>query len=251
MATCSIAIVAALDREISGLVRNWRRVQREYEGRIYTFFEHGDQVCVSGGIGLEAARRAAEATITLYRPQFIYSAGFAGALDPSLRAGEILAPSAVIDARDGSRIQLEQGSGTLLTFPHVAGIAQKRKLASAYPAQAIDMEAAAVSTAARKHEIVFASIKSISDEASFELPGTEHFIDQEGRFRTAGFILFVLLRPWLWPRVAHLALNSRKAASALTNHLEQILENHRLEQRRLENQRPELPDSTLTVRRNH
>ncbi|HEY1659586.1 MAG TPA: hypothetical protein VGG14_14625 [Candidatus Sulfotelmatobacter sp.] len=225
MATCSIAIVAAMEREVSVLIKNWRRVQHKHEGRTHTFFENGEHICICGGIGLEAARRASEAAIVLYHPQKIYSVGFAGALDPSLRVGEIFTPSAILDARDGSRTQLGDGSGTLLTFHHVVGAAQKQKLASAYPAQAVDMEAAAVATAASRHGIAFAAIKAISDETTFELPGSERFIDHEGRFHTASFILFALLRPWLWRRVAQLAGNSRKAVTALGKQLDHVLKN--------------------------
>src|ERR1700733_6563118 len=104
---CHVALVAALNREISALVKNWTRTQREYEGRQFTFFERDDMVAVCGGIGLEAARRAAEAVIALYRPARLESVGFAGALHVSLDSGHVFAPSVVIDARDGSRVQIE------------------------------------------------------------------------------------------------------------------------------------------------
>jgi len=45
-------------------------------------------------------------------------------------------------------------------------------------------------------------------------------IDANGRFKTASFAAFVVLRPWLWRRTATLAANSRKAARALGKHLE-------------------------------
>ncbi len=244
MATCRIAIVAAMEREVSALIRDWHRVQRPHEGRTYTFFESNDAVCICGGIGLEAARRAAEAVIALYHPALIQSVGFAGALDSTLQVGDIFIPSSVLDARDGSRtqleeVQLEAGTGTLLTFPHIASAEQKHKLAAAYAAQAVDMEAAAIATAASKHSIAFAAIKAISDEADFEIPGTEHFIDHEGVFHTTKFVFFALLRPWLWPRLAKLAANSRKAATTLAKHLQKVLHD----------EPTELPARTLTARR--
>src|ERR1700735_1981898 len=101
MTICKIAIVAALQREIARLVMRWSRIQRDYEGRKFTFFEHEDMVVVCGGIGLEAARRAAEAVIALYHPVRVLSVGFAGALASALHVGEIFSPAVVIDARDG------------------------------------------------------------------------------------------------------------------------------------------------------
>lgn len=219
-----VAIVAALEREVVGLTQGWSRVAREYEGRGFVFFEGDEMVVVCGGIGQQAARRSAEAVIALYHPAIVQSVGFAGALDASLRVGDILTPSVVIDARDGSRVEIDgrNRKGTLVSFMAVAGIDQKANLAQAYGAQAVDMEASAVAAAARAHSIPFDAAKVISDAHDFEMPAMANFIDPQGRFRTASFALFVTLRPWLWPRVAQLAINGRKAAKALAEHLERF-----------------------------
>jgi adenosylhomocysteine nucleosidase len=221
-----IAIVAALEREVSGLTRNCRRVEQEHQGRRFVFFECDEMVVVCGGIGLEAARRAVEAVIALYRPVIVHSVGFAGALEAGLHVGDIFVPAVVVDARDGSRVQIEadRAQGTLVTFMAVAGAKQKANLAQAYQAQAVDMEAAAVAVAAHAHGIEFAATKVISDECDFEMPGIEmtRFIDAQGRFRTASFAAFVALRPWMWMRVAALASNSSKAAKALGEHLQRL-----------------------------
>jgi adenosylhomocysteine nucleosidase len=216
-----VAIIAALEREINGLIKGWRRVEREYEGRSLVFFESDEMVVVEGGIGLEAARRAAEAVIALYHPTLLQSVGFAGALSHGLHVGDILVPSIVVDARDGSRIGIDGGDRqtTLVSFMAVAGAEQKKNLAQAYAAQAVDMEAAAVAAAARVHGIRFSVTKVISDGLEFELTETARFIDPTGRFRTASFATFVALRPWLWRRVAQLGRNSRKAANLLGGHL--------------------------------
>jgi adenosylhomocysteine nucleosidase len=210
-----VAIVAALEREVSELTKGWRRIKQESEGRDFIFFERDDEVLVCGGIGLEAARRAAEAVIALYRPTLVQSVGFAGALDASLRVGDIFSPALVLDARDGSRVEIAGGEGTLVTFMTVAGAEQKQKLARAYSAQAVDMEAAAVAAAAQAHGIRFTATKVISDGLQFDMPETARFIDAQGGFRTAAFAAFVALRPWLWRRVAMLARNSSRAARIL------------------------------------
>jgi adenosylhomocysteine nucleosidase len=220
-----IVFVAAMEREIALFVKNWKRIQRNHEGHTFTFFEYDDFVCVCGGMGLEAARRATQAAIALYQPTLTQSVGFAGALDPTLRVGDIFTPSIVHDTRDGSRYEISGGKGTLLTFMEVAGVAQKAKLNQAYAAQAVDMEAAAVASAASLHSIAFSAVKVVSDAADFEIPGTSHFIDPAGQFRTASFVFHIALRPWLWKGVAALAANSRKAAAALTKHLQQTSRN--------------------------
>jgi adenosylhomocysteine nucleosidase len=152
----------------------------------------------------------------------LYSVGFAGALEASLHVGDVFVPNVVIDARDGSRVEIAGGENTLVGFMAVASTQQKATLAQAYNAQAVDMEAAAVATAARAHGIPFSAVKVISDESNFEMPQMARFISAQGRFRTASFALFVTLRPWLWPRVARLARNSNKAAAALAEHLQRF-----------------------------
>src|SRR5947209_18254794 len=106
-----IAFVAALEREVSGFVRSFNRVERTHAGRQFTFFERDNLVVVCGGIGIESARRASEAVIQLYRPSQLHSLGFAGALNDALHVGDILTPTIVVSARAGSRVTIQGGQG--------------------------------------------------------------------------------------------------------------------------------------------
>jgi len=219
--TAKVAIVAALEREVRPLIKQWRPVEREHDGRKYKFFENERAVLVCGGMGQEAARRATEAIIHLYAPVLVQSAGFAGALDPTLKVGTVLTPICVIDAKDGSRIEAGVGHWILVSVDQPASVKQKAKLAEAYWAHAVDMEAAAVARAAQVHDITFVGLKVISDEAAFEMPPMQRFITRDGQLRTAAVIAYVAVRPWLWLRVFQLARNSSTAAAALCEWLEQ------------------------------
>ena len=214
-----VAIVAALEREIWPLVRHWRVADREYSGKCFRFFESEHRVAVCGGIGPQAARSAAEAIISLYRPAVVQSVGFAGALDDSLRVGEVFEPRQVIDASDGSRADTGSGAGILVSFSAVASSDQKSRLATAYQAQAVDMEAAAVAKAAEAHGLRFVAVKAISDDARFAMPPMKRFIASDGRFRSAAFGLYAALRPWLWISIFQLARNSNKASHQLCEYL--------------------------------
>jgi len=215
-----IAIVAALEREVRGLVKHWRVVGREYENRYFRFFENGNSVLVCGGIGPEAARRTAEAAVAMYQPQSLISAGFAGALDSGLKAGQVCLPVRVIDAKDGSSREIAFGQGVLVSSATIASIEQKAKLSNAYAAQAVDMEAAAVARVAEIHGIAFAAVKAISDESNFEMPQMGRFVASDGQFRSAAFAGYAAVRPWLWSRLIHLARSSAKASGALCRELE-------------------------------
>ncbi len=125
MSPPKVAIVAALEREVWPLVKHWPVSRREYEGSWFKFFESGAMVLVCGGMGSEAARRAAEAIISLYQPALVISAGFAGGVDGSLQVGHTLMPRHVIDAGDGSRTDSGDGQGVLVSFESVADVEQK------------------------------------------------------------------------------------------------------------------------------
>ncbi|HUD67177.1 MAG TPA: hypothetical protein VMQ17_21520 [Candidatus Sulfotelmatobacter sp.] len=217
-----VAIVAALEREVHGLLRQWRVIEKEHVGRRFRFFENDDVVLVCGGIGADSARRAAEAVIAIYAPGVVYSVGFAGGLDPGMRVGDILRPQRVVNAGDGSQIRLESGEGVLVSFQAVASPGQKAKLRESFAAQAVDMEAAAVALAAAARGVEFAVLKVISDESDFSLPAIERFVGPDGRFSEAGFALYAAVRPWLWAKVARLARNSSRASRALCESLGKI-----------------------------
>jgi len=231
----NIAIVAALEREVHILVKNWQKTAAEHEGRVFTFYESNYAVVVCGGIGAESDRWAAEAAIVKYSPEVIISAGVAGALAPELHVGETMFPALIIDSQDGSRHETAiknapvantpLGRTTVVSSPQISGTAQKQQLAKSYGAHAVDMESAAVARAAMTHNLPFLAIKSISDEYDFEMPEMAHFI-RNGQFHEKRFALHVALRPWLWFRVLRLARNTKIASenlcawlreSALTN----------------------------------
>ena len=230
-----IAIVAAIERELWPLIKNWRSVKAEHEDREFTFYESDYAVAVCGGMGAEYGRRAAEAVIMKYSPEIMISAGVAGALVPELRVGDTVFPAVVIDARDGSRHESAIRDAALgktplartilISSPDVAGADRKQQLAKTYGAHVVDMEGASVARAAQIHNLPFLAIKAISDEVNFELAGLNRFI-RNGQFQTKLLIFYLLPRPWLWLKMIRLARNTQLASqnlcawlreSALTN----------------------------------
>ena len=214
--------MAALEREVRPLVKHWRVSEKQHEGRRFQFFENDRAVLVCGGVGPEPARRAAEAVMAFYPTGAIYSVGYAGALHASLKVGQMLYPSRVINASDGSSLALADGNGILVSYPQVAGPEQKSKLRESYAAQAVDMEAAAVACAAALRGVEFRALKVISDEFDYRFPATERFVDSAGRFQECRFAWFVAVRPWLWPQVIQLARNSKRASKVLCAHLAEV-----------------------------
>ncbi len=218
-----IAIIAAMEREVAPLIRNWKVRTMEHGGRRFRLFEKGEAALVCGGIGAEAARRATEAVIREVNPGRVISVGFAGALDASLQIGHVFEPRTVINAVDGVRTECGAGDGILVSSATVAGKEQKSRLSKAYGASAVDMEAAAVAQGGQARAVEFGALKAISDTADFNLPAVDRFVAADGSFQSVRFACHVALRPWLWGATISLARNSAKASRALSDALTNYL----------------------------
>lgn len=224
-----IALVSAIKEEIAPLVRGWKSGEIHHDGHSFPFFESGNGqagriVAICSGIGAEQGRRATEAVIEQAHPAKMISVGFAGALNSSLKVGDIVEPRVVVNSADGSRTDTGRGKGTVVSSLTVVGPDQKRRLASAYGAVAVDMEGASVAMGAQAHGLEFAALKSISDEFDFAMPPINQFVSVKGRFRHARFATHVAVRPWLWGRTVALARNSGRAAQALCRAIQEYLE---------------------------
>src|SRR6202040_2316552 len=153
-----IAIIAAMEREVAPLTRNWKVRTLEHGGRRYRLFENSDATLVCGGIGAEAARRATEAVIREVQPVRVISVGFAGALDASLQVGHVFEPRTVIDAADGVRTDVGSGEGILVSSSTVAGKEQKIRFRKAYGAAVVHMEAATSAQGAQVGGVEFGAL---------------------------------------------------------------------------------------------
>ncbi len=228
MSEKKIAIIAAMQREVSPLIRSWKVRTIEHGGRRYRLFENGEAALVCGGIGAEAARRATEAVIREVSPAQVISVGFAGALDGALEVGHILEPRAVINAADGVRTEVGSGEGILVTSKTVSDKEQKFRFRKAYGASAVDMEAAAVAQGAQARGVGFAAFKVISDTVDFSLPSIDSFVAHDGSFQSVRFACHMALRPWLWGTTIALARNSAKASQALCSAVASYLDRETL-----------------------
>jgi adenosylhomocysteine nucleosidase len=213
-----IAIVAALEREIVPLVKNWKSrllCRGRDAGPQCRLYENKNAALICAGIGPDAARRAAALIIRETGARRIVSVGFAGALDPALKVGNLIEPRTVINGEDSSRIDTGSGQGTLISAIAVAGKEQKQKLRQAYAADAVDMEAAAVALSAQAAQVEFSAFKVISDEVDFAMPPMGKFVQDDGQFNTSRFVRHISVRPHLWGPTWALGRNSRVASEAL------------------------------------
>ena len=219
------AIIAAMPGELKQLVRGWKR--ERVDG--VDLWKHRDDnlyVAACAGAGQAAATRAFAAVERDAPVDLLFSFGLAGALRADLTAGTAYNAAGVIDARTGERFRCEAGAGEewLVTSPIVADSAEKRRLAVAYGAGLVDMEAAAIARLAQMRGIPFYCVKGVSDGLEAKLPDFNRFIGANGRFQLGAFVLFASLRPKYWSELIRMGENSRKASKEMAKAFREFLE---------------------------
>ncbi len=146
------------------------------------------------GIGIRRSSKKLEALLSSRRPDRILLIGYAGALAPELRIGDLTILQRISSLGDSQteKRALEEievgenydlhGSSELLDLAHGAGLTascgagltspwivgdpdQKRFLHRKFLALTIDMETAAIARVALRSGIPFASVRAISDQA--------------------------------------------------------------------------------------
>lgn len=131
------------------------------------FLEKGEPagtVTVISGMGMAAARAAAEKLIAEHGCTAIINAGVCGALDDRLERGAVCRVSAVMSEARDPEIRVGQGSGLKrLMSVEEPVFDQQRRRQLAQRADLVDMEGFAVAGVCREHEIECILIKGITD----------------------------------------------------------------------------------------
>lgn len=216
-----VAVIAALERELQPWVRGWNRIVISRDQSDFRGYEKNGIIAVAGGIGCARSEQAAKLVVANYRPQMLISAGLAGALIRSLKVGSIITPNVTVDAASGAEYRSVFGAeivggGILVSADKIAESEIARAgLVERFHALAVDMEAAGVAKVAQQEQIAFRCVKAISDEADFQMPPLNEFVDAEGNFQTGRFTIWTSVRPWYWGRTIALAQNTKRATQAL------------------------------------
>jgi adenosylhomocysteine nucleosidase len=140
----------------------------------------------------------------------IIMAGLAGALDPSLKVGDVVIddPHGLVPASiDGCRRGAIHGADRIIATP-----AEKSALFERTGALAVDME----STIVKKSAASIINVRAISDTADEVLdPRVVQLVDDAGRAKPGVIARMVIRRPSLVPYLSRLGKNSKIACNAL------------------------------------
>ncbi|HEY1731960.1 MAG TPA: phosphorylase [Terriglobales bacterium] len=214
-----VAVIAAMRAELAPLIGKIR--PKQVSGVV--LYDLPGAVVVIGGIGEKFAHRAAEVAVEYAQPTQLISAGIAGAVSPKLKVGDVGRIREVVHAASGTCYSGTGADWILVTSQCVTDATIKQELLTRYAADVVDMEAAAVAQVAHARGLKFAAVKAISDEATFLMPPLGRFIDENGRFATGSFLMYVAARPRWWSSLGTLKRNNELAAANLCRELEHLL----------------------------
>ncbi len=216
------AIIAALPREVAGLVRGIPPDPIARRLGIYTYILP-NCVVACAGMGPTRATLAVEAALRLADISTLISTGLAGGCHPDVQVASIHEAGVVVDSSTGERLMAGDGTGVNLITTHtIASVKEKQRLFASYGADIVDMEASTVGRLAMMRGLKFRAIKAVSDGHDFELNSLVRFSSAHGHFRTGAFALHTALRPRQWRKTMQLGGASQRALAALTLILKEL-----------------------------
>jgi adenosylhomocysteine nucleosidase len=245
-----IAIVAALDAELSALERraNARRCPSPSWPPMSEGTLAGKQVVLARtGMGCARAREATAVLIERHKPGAVLSIGFAGSVVGGLRTGHLVIASQVyalegslqeqpLAASDGlacdpALVELAVAAarqrglafreGASLTVPQVVHRPEvRRRIGDSLPVEMVEMESYWVGRVAADQGIPFLVARTIVDEVDDRLPNLPNMIDEAGAVVRGQAFRQFLSRPQEAPALIHLAASARRASQTLAAFVE-------------------------------
>jgi adenosylhomocysteine nucleosidase len=175
------------------------------------------------GMGAVNAARSARGAIEEFKPALVFSSGFAGALDPALKIGDV-----VFEAGAPLASRLEALGARRAKFVCAERIAvtvrEKSELRARTGADAVEMESAVIANVCAGFGVECVTLRAISDAAYEDLPlDFNALLNERHELSTGKLALTVLYAPHKIPALMRLGRNSNRAAQALANVLVPLL----------------------------
>jgi len=230
-----IAVTFALPAESADFIRLLGKRSRSMRGgtALIIGYRGGKEVGVlHTGVGEKAARESLRSVFAQRPlPQMLISAGFAGALDEQLQAGEVLLGQNYSDSELLPRAQralanTRHKSGRLVSANAVLDSASDRRtLAASSGAIAVDMETQCIFEACRGAGVPMLSLRAITDTPAlpFPVPPAILFDFEKQRTNFTALALHLARNPGAVARLLKFSRRVAAARHALTNALDVLL----------------------------
>jgi len=178
------------------------------------------------GMGRRNTSEQFRQALVRLNPDRVLTCGFAGALNPDFKIGDVLFDEDY-DAGLGEKLRaLGVKPATFYCSTRVAvTVAEKAELRRTTGADAVEMESSVIRTLCREHNIPSATIRVISDTANEDLPLDFNALMTSNQKISLAKLAFALIKsPQKVPRLMHLQTNTRLAAQRLADVLKGLLD---------------------------
>jgi len=236
-ARADIGIVCALPMELQPFLAHCERV-RKYSGRHFQFrgglYDGIRMVVAISGTGRQRAQRATQALVDAHNPDWVLTCGFAGALAPELKIGQIVVadrllatdrPPVQIDVKMTSNPARGLHVGPMLTCDQIVRtIADKKALAAQTQALCVDTESHAVAEFCRDAGLKCLAIRAITDDLSRDLPPEVLTVfGSTGAVRMGAVVGALWKRPSSYQDLWQLRETAHQAAESLAAFLDGVV----------------------------
>ena len=241
-----VAIVTAIPEEFHAIAKcvsygERRRIGRRHRGFLLRGKIAGTPIILAmTGDGEVQAERGLSFLLRETRVSVLIGAGAAGALSPSLGAGEILVAERVVDAAGEApapdaalvarAVALGAKPATLVTVARpVTSSKERGEVARRFgpadrPVAVVDMESAAWARAAAGHGIPYVILRAVSDTFEEELPGfLSSCLSRDGSVNRVAVARRLLFRPGALQVLLRARERVRAGAEAIGRFLERLL----------------------------
>ena len=217
----NILVVAAESFEFVGILKRARSVEKaEWGIRFSRVAElNGMRLLLAAhGPGPKLAGIAAEAVHGRETVDAVVSTGLCGGLELALAIGDIVVATEVNGASaERPFTDLPHRTGKVISVDRVAVSPAEKARLRATGASIVEMEAQALAERAKRWQVPFYCVRSVSDGAADGfLLDLNAVRDTDGRFRRGLIVLKTVVRPFtLVPEMLRLKRNSERAADSL------------------------------------
>lgn len=233
----TIVLLAAIHQEMTAIIQSLGLTEDPHGQTHIGQIDGVHLVCALTGVGPDRAVAIFQRLVHVHQPDLVIHLGFAGALDPRLRTGDVITFRAIINGR-GKTVMFEDGlpyvtddeihrkrhhtlltAATLITDPK-----QKRVLFEKYRAGACDMESFALAQSAAHSRVRLLVVRAVSDAAHEALPkGMDRWIRSDGSVDLKTVMIRLLKNPRLIATLWRLRRSSRLAGKRLAQHISPLI----------------------------
>ncbi|HWQ70508.1 MAG TPA: hypothetical protein VN494_11280 [Patescibacteria group bacterium] len=214
--------------------------------------EGRDLLVAKTGVGPDHAETAARRLFEETPIAAALSFGIAGGLSPQVQTGDlIIADQVILRHGSGQVLRGENGSrlesfpcdsdlqdaamtvirrwdsrhylGPILTVDHILTMEEKRVLAAGSGALAVDMESAAIASAALAYSVPFLAIRGVLDPVHEDLAiSFDQFLNTEGEPHLPRLMRYLLTHPLTLPHMVRLGLRTKAICARLGPLLQEL-----------------------------